>query len=392
MKQLTIKSSLIGRSETFKLLAVAQATSKPILLVGVPGTGKTKSLLDYGLAMHQGDAVRTMNETFILETDESTRSPELKGRPDLKKIVEQNTYDVVSPVAQAKFILINEIDKANAGLRNSMLSIMNEKVLFNGVKKVPVPWELFCASCNKIPQEEKGSPFWDRFVIKHEVKRITRKQLMKYFENGGTMAEEKILIPEPHELEQIKSQIPLEKLEKFLEVAHKQLSDRTLSFVPKMAAAVSVVFQLDLNQSLVKTAQILGGKKMAKDLADIIEPKEVAELRDRIEMIQSLQDYDQINNMVQDIKNMARIASQNPEVTKEVLQDIAKQLNEELNNNPFWNPQGHQGRLDPGNQTSPSNGQGQQIPKMSGQDLSNQVYQDANVVDQEQTVANDLFN
>ena len=80
MKQLTIKTPLVGRSETFKVLAVAHATQKPILLVGEPGVGKTKALLDYGLALHGGDAQKTLNETFILETDESTRSPEIKGR------------------------------------------------------------------------------------------------------------------------------------------------------------------------------------------------------------------------------------------------------------------------------------------------------------------------
>jgi hypothetical protein len=281
-----------------------------------------------------------MSDTFILETDESTRAPEIKGRPDLKKIVESNTYDVVSPIVNTKFILINEIDKASAGLRNSMLSIMNEKVLFNGISKVAVPWELFCASCNIIPNEEKNSPFWDRFTMKHEVKRITKKQLMTFYknENDGKIKDEKIMIPEPHELESIKKQIPGDKLAKFLEVGHKHLTDRTLSYVPMMAAAVSVIFQLDLNQSMVKTAQILGGNTMAKDLSNIIEPRELAEMRNKIEMIASLTDYDQIENLIGDIKRMARGAANSPEVTSENLKEIAASLNKELSENTYYNP------------------------------------------------------
>ena len=338
MKQLTIKTPLVGRSETFKVLAVAHATQKPILLVGEPGVGKTKALLDYGLALHGGDAQKTMNETFILETDESTRSPEIKGRPDLKKIVEQNTYDVISPVTQSKFILINEIDKANAGLRNSMLSIMNEKVLFNGIKKVMVPWDLFCASCNSIPSEEKNSPFWDRFIIKHEVKRISKNQMMKYYADK-TPKDETIILPEKHELDQIETQIPAEKLKKFLDVGYKYFSDRTLSFVPRMTAAVSVVFQLDLNRSLVKTAQLLGDKTIGKELASNIEPAELIDMRGKIDMVQSLEDYDQINTLIQDITEMARKAANSPEVTKEDLESIANDLNKELQANPYYSPQ-----------------------------------------------------
>lgn len=338
MKQLTINTSLVGRTETFKLLAVAQATEKPILLIGEPGVGKTKALLDYGLGLYGGDAVKTMQNTFILETDESTRSPEIKGRPDLKKIVEQNTYDVVSPITSSKFILINEIDKANAGLRNAMLGIMNEKVLFNGMKKVLVPWEVFCASCNVIPADEKNSPFWDRFILKHEVKRISKTQMMKYYADK-TPKPETVYLPEKHELDQIETQIPQEKLKKFLDVTYKHFSDRTLSFVPRMTAAISVVFQLDLNRSLVKTAQILGDKNIAKNVAASIEPEVMINLRSKIDMVQSLEDYDQISNLIGDIKAMARSAASHPEVTKEDLEAIAAELNEELSKNPYYSQQ-----------------------------------------------------
>ena len=60
----------------------------------------------------------------VQETDEDTKASEVKGRIDMKKLLEQNTYDLTSPVANAKFVLINEVEKASSGLRNSLLSIM----------------------------------------------------------------------------------------------------------------------------------------------------------------------------------------------------------------------------------------------------------------------------
>lgn len=344
MKQINVASPLIGREETFKLLAVAQVTKKPILLVGVPGTGKTKSLLDYALAYHMGDQKKAIDSTFILETDESTRSPEIKGRPNMQKLLQEQKWEMDVPVKNTDFLLINEIDKANSGMRNSLLSIMNEKMIFAGKDKIPVPWEVFCASCNKIPAEEKDSPFWDRFVIKHEVHRITRNQMVKYYKTLNGTSKTKpvsIYVPDEPTIAQIQSQIPESKLRKFLNVTYDILSDRTLSFVPKMVAAVSVVYQYDINQSLVKTCEILADKNVATSLSTEIEPAEIADIRSKIDLISSLTDYDQISNMVQDIKASAERAATSHDVTKEDLVALAEILTSELNKNKVWSPDGY---------------------------------------------------
>ena len=78
MKQITVKTSLIGRLDTFKVVAVAHATEYPILLVGVPGTGKTNLVLDYAESLNPGVDILKSDKVFILETDEGTRSAEIK--------------------------------------------------------------------------------------------------------------------------------------------------------------------------------------------------------------------------------------------------------------------------------------------------------------------------
>ena len=83
-----IKTSLIDKEEVFKMLALAEATSLPILLVGKPGTAKTKTVIEYSKAWLQKDNAVVnntdfMNKLYILETDEGTKSSEVKGLPDL---------------------------------------------------------------------------------------------------------------------------------------------------------------------------------------------------------------------------------------------------------------------------------------------------------------------
>ena len=79
-----IDSSLINKDEVFRMLALAEATQLPLLLVGKPGTGKTKTVIEYSKAWLQksGTAVTNqdfMNKLYILETDEGTKSSEIKG-------------------------------------------------------------------------------------------------------------------------------------------------------------------------------------------------------------------------------------------------------------------------------------------------------------------------
>lgn len=80
----TITSSLINKEEIFRMLALSEATQLPLLLVGKPGTGKTKTVIEYSKAWLQkgGNTVTNqdfMNKLYILETDEGTKSSEVKG-------------------------------------------------------------------------------------------------------------------------------------------------------------------------------------------------------------------------------------------------------------------------------------------------------------------------
>lgn len=79
-----IETSLINKEEVFKMLALAEATSLPLLLVGPPGTGKTKTVIEYSKAWLQKSNNTVTNQDFIdklyiLETDEGTKNSEVKG-------------------------------------------------------------------------------------------------------------------------------------------------------------------------------------------------------------------------------------------------------------------------------------------------------------------------
>src|SRR5690242_7955913 len=69
------ETSLMGKEEVFRLLSLAETLNLAILLVGPPGTGKTKIVTDYTKGMFDLTDInqrRHFNDegVFILETDE----------------------------------------------------------------------------------------------------------------------------------------------------------------------------------------------------------------------------------------------------------------------------------------------------------------------------------
>jgi hypothetical protein len=115
---------------------------------------------------------------------------------------------------------------------------MNEKFLFNGKHKLPCKWKLFVATCNEIPKDEVSSPFWDRFILKMNVSRISAGQMTKYYGADNKNYQEIIELGIPNKDELANVIVPISKLEKFLEVGYSNLSDRTLTYVPLLTKAV----------------------------------------------------------------------------------------------------------------------------------------------------------
>lgn len=79
----TIETSLINKEEVFRMLALAESTGLPLLLVGQPGVAKTKTVIEYAKAWLNRDGKMTAddfaNKIYILETDEGTKASEIKG-------------------------------------------------------------------------------------------------------------------------------------------------------------------------------------------------------------------------------------------------------------------------------------------------------------------------
>lgn len=334
----TIETSLMNKQEVFRMLALAEATGMPLLLQGKPGTAKTKTIIEYAKAWLNRDGKMTaqdfMNKVYILETDEGTKSSEVKGMPDFQKLFQDNKYELAAPIADAEIVIVNEIDKASSAIRNSLLGVMNEKFLFNGKYKMPCKWKLFIGTCNEIPREEVGSPFWDRFILKMNVERISASDMVKYYEKGGKNYRETFHLGIPNKDELNSITVVSNKLAKYLEVAYSQSSDRTLSFVPTLVQAVAFIWDLSIDKALIKVAEIMISKNAGIEVGNKLISPEMKNILSKIDMMKTYHDTDGLDAAVAELEIMIGTYTSNGKLDQEQVADIESTLQYTLDTHP----------------------------------------------------------
>ena len=285
MIQRKIKTKLVGKKEVFQMLALGESTGLPVLLLGEPGVGKTQALLDYALAKYQ-DKQKVRENTFVIELDEGTKTSEIKGRPNMKTLLEDKEYKIDAPITDAKYVLINEVDKGTSGVRNTLLSIMREKAIFYGNEIKKCDWEIFAGSCNIIPEEEIDSPFWDRFILTCKVDRIGVEQITNIWDvdiEGG----HSLNLNMPTKEEITNTSLNKATILKFLDVIYTKISDRTASYIPMLVKAIKLIYELEDVEAVLKCCEFISPSNL-NELIGKLESKREANIRSQINSLEGV--------------------------------------------------------------------------------------------------------
>jgi MoxR-like ATPase len=271
MEKRTIKTQLKGKDEVFNLLALGEAVQLPVLLLGEPGVGKTQALLDYAASKYNYRRDLVRSKTFMIELDEGTKTSEIKGRVDMKALLEEKKYETKAPIADAEFIMINEVDKGTSGVRNTLLSVMREKALFYGDTVKKCNWQVFAGSCNIIPQEEIENPFWDRFILTLTVERVG-SDVMKGICNEEALKVHTLDINIPSTADIEKENVNTALFNKFVDTIYSTASDRTIYALKDIIKAVKLIYTYDDKQAIIYVCSLVAPAALA-DISSKLETK-----------------------------------------------------------------------------------------------------------------------
>jgi MoxR-like ATPase len=317
-----IKTRLVGKDELFKVIALGEATRMPILFVGVPGVAKTQTLIDYAAAMSGYDKQKARKETFVLELDEGTKSSEIKGRVNMQDLLVEKKYTIEAPIANARYVLINEMDKGSSAVRKTMLSVMREKALFLGSEIRQCKWQLFAGSCNVIPDDELENPFWDRFLITYEVNRIKVADIYNEAWKGNRY-ELTLNIPETSDLDA--TTLDAKMMKTFAKEIYKAVSDRTMIAVPEIVKAVKHIWSFGDAEAIMKACEFVCPDKVQALSAKLEDPA-IVSVKTKIKELPNIEDSDVLMTSIQTIENEIAQLSSNPAYSEQapVLETVLK--------------------------------------------------------------------
>lgn len=170
-----LSKPFVGREEEARVILLALLTKEHAVLIGEPGTAKS------ALIRRAAQILNMKCFTYLLT--KYTEPAELFGPLDINALKEGKYVRITSnKLPEAEIAFLDEIFKANSAILNTLLTIMNERLFYDGYTEIRVAlWSLFGAS-NEVPQEPELEALYDRFLLRHYVKPLQDelwKQLLR---------------------------------------------------------------------------------------------------------------------------------------------------------------------------------------------------------------------
>lgn len=185
-----LEKPFVGRYEEAKLIALALLTREHAILIGEPGTAKS--------AMIRRAAQLVGARFFSYLMTKFTEPSELFGPLDINALKEGRYVRITKgKLPEADIVFLDEIFKASSAILNALLSILNERVFFDGYTEIVVPlWSLFSAT-NEVPEDPELEALYDRILLRQYVRPLSDNMWKDLLEAAWAIEVGKVGVPKP---------------------------------------------------------------------------------------------------------------------------------------------------------------------------------------------------
>ncbi|MEM4914995.1 MAG: AAA family ATPase, partial [Thermosphaera sp.] len=102
-----------------------------------------------------------------------TEPDELFGPLDINELRNGRYVRITKgKLPEAEIAFIDEVFNANSAILNMLLSIMNERIVYDGYSEIKVPLWTMISATNRVPDEVELQALYDRFLLRHFVKPV----------------------------------------------------------------------------------------------------------------------------------------------------------------------------------------------------------------------------
>src|SRR5574341_181308 len=159
-----LRGEFFERDDVIDGALSALLSGSHVLLIGPPGTAKS-------LLAHEICKSVTGAKYFQWLLTKFTTPEEIFGAVSLKGLENDEYRRVTSgKLPEADIAFLDEVFKASSSILNTLLTIMNERIFYNGMERIQVPLITLFGASNEIPSEEDElEALYDRFLLRYVV-------------------------------------------------------------------------------------------------------------------------------------------------------------------------------------------------------------------------------
>ncbi len=185
-----LEAPFVGRHEEALVVVLSILSGEHAVLIGEPGTAKS------ALIRRAADLISARFFKYLLT--KYTEPSEVFGPLDIRALKEGRYVRLTrGKLPEAEIAFLDEVFNANSAMLNSLLSIMQERILYDGYTEIRVPlWSLMGAS-NRIPEEPELEALYDRFLYRVLVKPVDQDNWDRLLEAAWRIERGEIPRPEP---------------------------------------------------------------------------------------------------------------------------------------------------------------------------------------------------
>ncbi|MEM0091087.1 MAG: AAA family ATPase [Saccharolobus sp.] len=244
-----LMAPFVGREEEAKVIVLALLSKEHIILIGEPGTAKS------ALARRAAELLNAKFFMYLLT--KYTEPAELFGALDINALKEGQYRRITKDrLPESEIAFLDEIFNANSTILNALLSLLNERVIYDGYNVIKTPLRTLITASNRVPDEPELEALYDRLLLRHYARPVGEelwKQLLDAtweieFTNKWTVKEAIMNIEHLDKLYSYLSQVDLSgiknkllKLYAMLEEKGIHLSDRRKGKALKIISAHSIL-------------------------------------------------------------------------------------------------------------------------------------------------------
>jgi MoxR-like ATPase len=154
-----LKRTFVGKDDVIDLAGICLIARENLFILGPPGTAKSAIVHELGRRL-QGRSFEYLLTRF-------TEPNELFGPFDIRRLREgELVTNTEGMLPEAALVFLDELLNANSAILNSLLMVLNERVLRRGRDIIHLPTVMVIGASNHLPEEDALRALFDRFLLR----------------------------------------------------------------------------------------------------------------------------------------------------------------------------------------------------------------------------------